>query len=238
MLNLIGLGLDLKSISLEALESVKKSKIVYLESYTVDFPYKIDELQKVLGISFIILDRDQVEGLEFLNEAKRKDISLLVYGSPLAATTHQSIIDECKKNKIKCRIYNNASIFTAVSLTGLQLYKFGKTASMPQWKENFNPDSFVEIIKQNQEIGAHSLLLIDIGLDFIFALRQFVKILEMKKVKIEKMLVASCLGTEKQKIFYGSLKELSKEKIDSPYAFIIPGKLHFLEEEALKEFRN
>ena len=236
MLYLIGLGLNLKSISLEALEAVKKSKINYLESYTVDFPYKIQELEKVLGKGFIILDRDQVESLEFLNEAKKKNVCLLVYGSPLAATTHQAIIDECKKKKIKCVIYDNASIFGAISLTGLQIYKFGKTASMPQWKDNFNPDSFVEIIKQNRGMGAHSLLLIDIGLDFIFALNQFAKIINTKKMKIEKMIVASCLGTEKQKIVYGSFKELSEEKISSPYVFIIPGKLHFIEGEVLKEW--
>jgi len=234
MLNLVGLGLDLKSISLEALDAVRNSKIVYLESYTVDFPYKIEELQKVLEKGIIILDRDQVENLEFLNEAEKKDISLLVYGSPLAATTHQAILDECKKLEIKCNVYNNASIFTAISLTGLQLYKFGKTASMPQWKESFNPDSFVDIIEQNREIGAHSLLLIDIGLDFEFALRQFAKILKDRDLKIGKIIVASSLGTKKQKIAYGTLSELSKEKMPSPYVFIIPGKLHFIENQVLE----
>jgi len=40
---LIGLGLDLKSISVDALDIIKKCKKVYLEDYTVDFPYKNQE---------------------------------------------------------------------------------------------------------------------------------------------------------------------------------------------------
>ena len=40
MLYLIGLGLNEKGISLEGLEVIKKCRKVYLEEYTVNFPYK------------------------------------------------------------------------------------------------------------------------------------------------------------------------------------------------------
>ena len=43
---LIGLGLNLKSISLEALEILKRCKRVYIENYTVEFPYNGKELEK------------------------------------------------------------------------------------------------------------------------------------------------------------------------------------------------
>ena len=36
---------------------------------------------------------------------------------------------------------------------------------MPTWKDNWKPDSFLEIVKQNQSIQAHTLLLVDIALD-------------------------------------------------------------------------
>jgi diphthine synthase len=49
LLYLIGLGLNEKGISLEGLESVKKCTKVYLEGYTVDFPYGIELLEKILG---------------------------------------------------------------------------------------------------------------------------------------------------------------------------------------------
>ncbi len=250
MLNLIGLGLDVKSISVEALEAVKKSKIVFLESYTVDFPYKIKNLEKIIGKNkkIIKLSRNQVEDMEFLKNAKRKNISLLVYGSPLAATTHGTIVQECKKRRIKCEVYDNASIFTAVSLTGLQLYKFGKTASMPEWhsKKGFEPESFIEIIKENQSIGAHTLILIDINFSFINALTQLKRILDKRtNLKVDKILVASKLGTKKNKIIYGNLEQLEEylklgkrkkkesSKIKPPFVFIIPGKLHFVEKENL-----
>ena len=56
------------------------------------------------------------------------------------------------KKKIPHQVIHNASILTAISETGLQLYKLGKTTSMPTWKDNWKPDSFIEIIKQNKSI--------------------------------------------------------------------------------------
>ena len=43
MLYLIGLGLNEKSISKESLASAKKCEKLYLEGYTVDFPYDIEK---------------------------------------------------------------------------------------------------------------------------------------------------------------------------------------------------
>ena len=59
---LIGLGLNEKSLSLEALDVLKKSKEIYLENYTVEFPYKKEELEKTIGKKISELGREQVEG--------------------------------------------------------------------------------------------------------------------------------------------------------------------------------
>ncbi len=235
---LIGLGLNLKSISVEASEILKKCKKVYLENYTVDFPYSIEELENQLNIKLIELDREQVEGEKFIEDGKKQDIALLTYGDVLAATTHISLVLRCSKEGIKYKIIHNASVFNAISETGLQMYKFGKTASIPAWKENYTPDSFADVIRDNLKIKAHTLLLVDIGLDFDKAREELRTACGNKKVFLEKILVCSKMSTEKQKIYYERLDNLPKD-IEKPFCIIIPSvKLHEMEKEALSKLAN
>ena len=101
MLYVIGLGLSDDSISKKGLEIAKRCKKIYLENYTAELPYSINEMERSIGKKITIADREFVEGLKFLDEAKKTDVALLIYGSPLTATTHISIIQEAKKRKIK-----------------------------------------------------------------------------------------------------------------------------------------
>ncbi|MEM3405730.1 MAG: diphthine synthase [Candidatus Pacearchaeota archaeon] len=231
---LIGLGLDEKAINLESLEICKKAQKIFLENYTINFPYDKKKLEETIGKRILEADRKFVEEEKIIEEAKEKDIVLLVYGSPLIATTHISLIISCKKRKIKYKIIHNASIFDAVSEVGLQIYKFGKTTSLPTWENNYKPTSFINVIKQNQLIAAHTLLLVDIGLNSKQALQQLEKA-SKNKIKLEKIIICSQLGTKNQKIYYNSIAELKKLNIKAPYSIIIPAKLHFLEEEALEK---
>jgi len=234
MLYLIGLGLNEKSISMQGLDSIKKCNKVYLENYTVDFPYEKENLDRIISKKTIPVERDFIESFKILNEAKKMDVALLVYGSPLSATTHISLIQEAKSKKIKVEIIYNASVLDAVAETGLQLYKFGKITSIPAWKKNYEPDSFVEVIEENQSINAHTLILVDIGLEFQEALNHLELSLKKRKKDLKEIIVCSCLGTKNQKILYGILTSLKKQKIRKPYCFIVPGKLHFFEKEILK----
>ncbi len=226
MLYLIGLGLGIAGISQQGLKAVNKCKKVYLESYTTDFPYSKEELEEFLGKKMVLVERDFVESLKILEEAKNTDIALLVYGSPLTATTHISLIQEAEKQNIQVKIIYNASILDAVAEIGLQPYKFGKTTSIP----NFKAESFTEVIKENLSIGAHSLILIDIGMEFENALER------LRNFYIDKLVVCSALGTDESKIYYGTLNEIETKKVKKPFCFIVPGKLHFIEEEVLKKY--
>lgn len=241
MLYIIGLGLNAKGISVEGMEIAKRCKRVYLENYTVDFPYAMGELGEVLGKTIEPLNRDKVEGFEFLEHARKADVALLVYGSPLMATTHIAILDEAEKSGIKVKVIHSGSVFDGVSECGLQLYKFGKIASMPAWdyEKNFTPDSFMEIVKENQSIDAHSLILVDIGLDIQDALDQLEQSAKNHDVKLGKLVLCQQLGEKKQKIFYRKFSELKEEftGVRKPYCIIIPGeKLHEMEQEYLKKF--
>lgn len=208
MLYLIGLGLNEKNISRQGLEAIEKCSKIYLESYTVNFPYNAKDLEKVLGKKIVEIEREKVEDLSLIKTAKKEDVALLVYGSPLTATTHITLVQEAKKQKIKYEIIHNTSILDAIAETGLQLYKFGKTTSMPKWQKNFTPTSFMEIVKENLSIGAHSLILIDISLGLKDAISELEDSAKKNRVKIEKIVICSRLGTKDSKIFYEKTGEL------------------------------
>jgi diphthine synthase len=239
MLYLIGLGLDKKDISLKALEAVKKCDSVYLEVYTNVILSSQKDIEKVIRKKVIKADRKDVEeGKEILENAKKKNVALLVSGDPLSATTHIELILRAKKEKIKVKVVHAPSVFTAVAETGLQLYKFGKTASIARWQPNFHPESFYDIIKENLRVHAHTLVLIDIGLDVREALGYIDSIAKMRDPEMLERKIIACeqLGTDKQKISYGKLDELLKKKYSLPACIIIPGGLHFMEIEFLQAF--
>jgi diphthine synthase len=238
MFYLIGLGMDVESISVEALEALEECDRIYLESYTVDFPYNNKKIEAGIGKKIEVLNRVNVEDESILKDANEKNVALLVYGDSLSATTHFQLILSCKKKKIKYKVFHNASIMNVVAESGLSLYKFGKTSSMPNWKEHTNkPTSFINYVKENLSIKAHSLILTDIGLEFKDAALQLKESSEKESLELpEKIVVISNGGTNKQKIFYDKLEELMKLKIDMPFCFIIPSEMHFLEEEGIKEF--
>lgn len=238
-LNLIGIGLNEKSITYEAKQEIQTADKVYLENYTVDFPYKVDDLKKFLEIELEELDREKVENESILKDAKTKKIVLLVYGDPFSATTHHQLIISCKKQKIPFKVYHNASIITAIAETGLSIYKFGKISSMPSWTKNYKPCSFMNYIKENQEVKAHSLLLIDIGLDFQEALKQLEISSNENNLELKEIIVCSQVGTENQQIILKNIKDLKKIKdVKKPFCFVIPSEMHFIEQEFLESNQN
>ncbi|MBS3085857.1 diphthine synthase [Candidatus Pacearchaeota archaeon] len=238
MLYLIGLGLNPEGFSYEAFEAVKNCRKIYLENYTVELPYDKEEIEGLINKRVILADRSLVESNKIVNEAKEQNVALLVYGSPLMATTHITLIQEAKKNKIPIRVIQGASILDAVSETGLQLYKFGKITSIAKPQENFNSQSFISIVKENLSINAHSLILIDIGLPFKDALKQLQDAVKKEGVNLYSLVVCERLGLNNAKIYHNTPLRLKLLKIKSPFCFIIPAqKLHFLEEEVLKGFR-
>lgn len=242
MLYLIGLGLNEQGISIEGKEALKSCKKIYLEGYTVDFPYPIENLEKALGKKIEKLERTSVESDMLVKESKKIDVALLIYGCPLFATTHETLLLDAKKSKIQTKVIYAASVFDAVAETGLQLYKFGKITSMPAWKKNFTPDSFMHIVKENQSIRAHSLILVDIGLGIVDALHQLKVSAKNLGMKLDKIVVCSQLGTKNSRIYYDIIEKLlakaededESEKIELPFCIIIPSELHFIEKDVLE----
>ncbi|KAJ8517508.1 hypothetical protein ONZ45_g5326 [Pleurotus djamor] len=155
---------DEKDITVRGLEAVKGSTRVYLEAYTSILMVQKENLEAFYGKELIVADRDMVETQsdDILSNADKEDVSLLVVGDPLGATTHTDIVLRARALNIPVRIINNASIMNAVGVCGLQLYNFGQTVSLPFFTENWKPDSWYGRIKENQAIGLHTLVLLDI----------------------------------------------------------------------------
>lgn len=242
MLYLIGLGMDLKDMSLAAREALKKCKKVYLENYTNIFPYSVKDLEKLTKKKIEKADRKTVEEkTPFIEEAKNKKVALLVSGDPLSATTHVDILMRCKEKNVEVKVFHAPSILTAVAETGLQLYKFGKTGSIAKWQPpSFRPESFFDIVKQNMTNGAHTLLLLDIGLSVKEALSYLDSIARTKEEWLldYHLVVCEKMGTDKQKISIGPIDFLTSKKFALPAAIIVPGQLHFVEKEFLDTFRK
>ena len=63
---------------------------------------------------------------------------------------------------IRTQIVHNASILNAAGACGLKLYNFGQTVSLVFFTETWKPDSFYDRIKENADLGMHTLVLLDI----------------------------------------------------------------------------
>jgi len=239
---MVGIGLDKNDISVRGIDAIKKCKLVYVDTYTSNLPCSIRELEKIVGKKIIEANRKLLEEKnDVIANAKKTNVVLLVPGDPLAATTHTDLVLRAKKKGIEVKIIHSTSILTAVAETGLQLYKFGKTASIPKWQPSYKPESFYDVIKENLKINAHTLLLLDIDLDISVALSQIKEIAKNRKdsnMLKRDIIICERIGTATSKIAVGSLDKLSKKKFKMPCCIIIPSKLHFLEAEALKKFKK
>lgn len=243
MFYLIGIGLySEKDLSIKAIEIIKTCDKAYAELYTADISFNPNNFQKLTRKQVQLLTREQVEqSNKFLEEAKTKNICLLVPGDPLFATTHLEILQRAKEKNIQFKIIHSSSIQTTVGETGLSLYNFGKIVSLPKPQKNFFPTSFYDTILQNKKQGLHTLLLLDIGLDINHAAK-ILEDIEKQKQKNKKLFtnnikLFACaqLGSEMQMIKYCTLKEMKYRHLGkTPHCIVIPGKLTHYEEDFIK----
>jgi len=235
---MIGIGLaDEKDISVKGLELVKKCDFIYLESYTSKLQCSIQNLETFYGKKIILADRPLVEkkAEEILNNAKDHEVAFLVIGDIFSATTHVDIMQRAKEAEIKVRVVHNASVLTAIGIVGLELYKYGKVTSIPF--NNKDVKSPILVLKDNLKLGLHTLFLFDLDpknnkyMDF----KQAIKYLTKQGLgKDAKAIACAALGTDEPFIKYDTLENLSEIETNKfPQCLIIPGKLHFMEEELL-----
>jgi diphthine synthase len=246
MLALIGLGLDGTEISAKGLSYVAGSDEVFAEFYTSLPCGDMAEIERIIGKPITVLAREDVEERELpLERARTGTVAFLVMGDPLVATTHISLAARAREEGIPLVICHASSIYSAIGSTGLMLYKFGKSASIVYPERNYFPKSFYETIVQNKERGLHTLLFLDLKADKDIYMDPVdgMRILRAadEGTIVSTIIVASRIGWKSEKIVYGEVSELSS--LDAsffgppPHCIVVPGDLHFAEEEYVELFR-
>ena len=163
--HLIGIGLaDEEDITLKGLRAVKKSAVVYIEAYTSILAVPREKLEALFEKKIEEAPREFVESeIEpILERARNEDVSMLIVGDALGATTHCDLLARAKAMGVPTQVVHNASIMTAVGCCGLQLYRYGETVSIPFFTRSWRPDSFYDKLLANQKVGLHTLALLDI----------------------------------------------------------------------------
>jgi diphthine methyl ester synthase len=262
-LYMIGIGLfDKKDISVKGLELLKTCDFVYLEYYTSIIFSKIEELEIFYGKKILVADRNFVESKAeetILNNAKTKNVAFLVVGDVFSATTHIDLYLRAKKANIDVRYIPNASIMSAIGIVGLELYKYGKTTSIPFPTGSFISETPYDVIKQNKNAGLHTLCLLDIKVSEpseenlkngvtvpepprFMTVKEALKILlTIENKRGENIIDANTIvigvariGSDDFKIISGPVFKIEKAEFGEPlHSLIIPGNLHFIEQEAL-----
>jgi diphthine methyl ester synthase len=250
MLYLIGIGLnDEKDITVKGLEAVRRCSKVYLESYTSKFQAGIGRLSQYYGKEVIIADRNLIENQAdiILDQAKSTDIAILIIGDVFGATTHSDIYLRAKEKGLDISVINNTSIINAVGIVGLELYKYGRIASLPFFEESYKPATPYSVISDNLSHSLHTLVLLDIRHDqdrYMTASQAMKQLLELEDEKHEgiilqetRIIACSRIGSEDSLIKYGAVKDLISLDFGKPlHCLIIPSKLHFIEEQMLDTY--
>src|SRR6267378_3381702 len=227
----VGLGLGDRGISLAGVDAIKASDSAYIERYTSPpSPDLVEGLEAATGKKISLVGREFVEdGKEILEKASRSSVALAVQGDPMIATTHNDLRVRATSRGIPTRVIHGATIpSAAASQSGLHYYKFGGTTTFTIESASLHQEAYQRIHRNLLE-GLHTLLLLEYDVEkeagvepsFVFS-----KLLDAEKNFKREVLSEGTLA-----IVLGRLKDLSFGP--APHCVIVPGRLHFTEEEAL-----
>jgi diphthine synthase len=234
----IGLGIEEGYLTLKGLEEGKSCDKLFAEFYT---SREFQRLENLFEKHIEILSREEVEcGERVIKEAEEKKVGFLVPGDAMAATTHLQLRLLAESGGIETRIVCGVSIISAVpSLLGLQHYKFGRTTTLVRPKDNFFPKSPYYIIKENFPL--HTLVLLDteppLGANEALRILKTMEESEHKGVFLDDTLVCvvARAGSDDRVVSAGRFGDMMDFDFGEPlHTIVIPGKLHFLEEESIK----
>lgn len=245
----VGLGLnDEMGISLRGLEEVKTADAVFIELYTSLLPnFSIERFTRISGKKPRVVSRRELEeenGRIILDAGKTGKAVLLVPGDPLVATTHVALRIEAEKQRIQTSIVHGASILSAViGLSGLHNYKFGKSVTIP-FPDTAPSETPYDVIAQNKRLGLHTLCLLDINANekrFLTIREGLDWLLKIEENRKDKTITSATIavgvaraGSQNPTVKAESVEHLRSYDFGGPpHSIVFPGRLHFMEVEAL-----
>lgn len=240
----------MEDMTLRALKVLKNCDQVFAEFYTSRMiDSTVPDLEKLIEKKIILLTRGDVEeGDVIIDAAKKGVVAFITAGDPMVATTHVEIRLRADKAEVPTRLVHGASIQTACATAfGLQPYKFGRTVTLPFPEEGFRPSSPYDNVLDNKNRGLHTLVLLDIKEHEgrYMSAQDGVRCLMEAEERIGKGLIASrtliCagarIGSNTERIEAGYPNHILTLDLGPPlHALIVPGKLHFIEADALVRF--
>ncbi len=245
----VGLGLhDEKDVTVKGLEEARSCATLFAEFFTSRLMGTTPErLSEVYGRDVQVLTREEVEGGDLVVDAAReKKVGFLVAGDPMAATTHVELRLRAHRAGIKTRVLPGVSSLTAVAgALGLQVYKFGRTISIPFPEKGYRPWSPYQGLQQNLDANLHTLALLDIKGDrYMTASEGMEYLLRLEADRSEGVFtpetlacVVGRLGSPKAWQLAGRVRELLRTRLGPPlHVLVVPGELHFMEVECLVAF--
>ncbi len=242
---LIGIGLNPRQLTLEALHAIQACERVYAETYTSQYAHgDLQSLEKIIHQKIIPLQRKEMEEENdfLLKEAQKNTIAVLIFGNPLTATTHVSLLQECLNQKINFHIIPGISIFNYRGICGLDEYRFGRTTTLVFPEEGYEPLSTFDIILENKKRGLHTHCLFDLHpqkkrfMDMKEAMAFLEKTADARDTRTHHWIGIGLagVGSPHQQIQTGHLTELKKNEWNVfPQSLIICGDLTPYEREAL-----
>lgn len=233
------------------LEAARAADVVYAEFYTAVLSGSQASLESFLGRPVQVLDRLGVErgGPRLLEEARSRNVVLLVAGDPMAATTHADLLVRFRHAGVPFRVVHAPSIFTAApGLLGLQHYKFGRATTLVRPEKGWSPTSPFDAVAENHQRGLHTLVLLDIKSDqgyFMSANEGIALLLDLAARTGNSWFgpsaqvgIVARAGSESPGVWTGAAGELLKADFGRPlHCLVVPGQLQVVEQEAWDSFK-
>lgn len=266
MLIFVGLGLfDEKDVTLKGLEAIKNADIVYLEAYTSRLTgTDIKVMEKLYERKINVLFREDVEiNTDWLSDALDKNVVFMTGGDTMTSTTHIDLRLRAAEMGIETKLIHGPSIISAVyGLSGLQNYKFGKSASIPF---PYTSSRGVRVVTEtpydtillNKKSGLHTLVFLDIdpekgymtakdGLKLLMEVENKKSAENAEDAGTFENIVGNSIaigiaraGSEKPCVYADFARNFEKFELGGPLQIlVIAGELHLEEAKALVTFAN
>ena len=165
---LAGAGLGPGHFTMELVEALRRADRVYVEEYTMPSGLRLVEEVKRYAGDAVEASRSTLEegAASIIEEASRGLVVVVTGGHPLIATTHVSLLALARSHGVEARIIHGISgVVAAMTVAGLDFYKYGRIVTIPGPWRGVKPYSVAEYIYWNTAAGLHTMILLDIGED-------------------------------------------------------------------------
>ncbi len=162
---LAGAGLGPGHFTRELIEALRRADMVYVEEYTMPSGLRlVEEVRRYTG-RVVEASRGMLEegAASIVEEASQGLVVVVTGGHPLIATTHVSLLALARSRGVEARVIHGVSgVVAAMTVAGLDFYKYGRIVTIPGPWRDVKPYSVAEYIYLNTAAGLHTMILLDI----------------------------------------------------------------------------